>query len=180
MNQSQEEISEKDTFIVSLASKLGISEEKAIKKHKSFILQYPRGFVTKDEFIKTSCEVLGKHCVLARHLFPIFDDDGDGKLNAEEFLFAANMSDNCSAEAKLSCIFNMLDMKNEGFIRKTEVKKVIITLFHIGCLVINQDVTDGCVNNIMETLTANGKGNVTKVEFLENAMKNSMLKNMLI
>ena len=113
-------------------------------------------------------------------MFTIYDDDKDGKLSAEEYLFALNMSDNCSAEAKLSCIFNMLDIKNEGVIRRADIKKVIVTLFHIGCLAVNQDIMDGCVENIMETLTRNGKGNVTKKEFLANAMKNTLLKNMLM
>ena len=115
-----------------------------------------------------------------KHMFTIYDDDKDGKLSAEEYLFALNMSDNCSAEAKLSCIFNMLDIKNEGVIRRADIKKVIVTLFHIGCLAVNQDIMDGCVENIMETLTRNGKGNVTKKEFLANAMKNTLLKNMLM
>ena len=179
MNQKQKEDSDqKDSFFALLAAKLGLTEEQAERQHKSFILKYPRGFVTKDQYLKASVDILGQNSILAKPLFAIFDDDKDGKLNAEEFLFAINLSNSCSAEAKLSCIFNMFDTKNEGVIRKVDIRKIIVSLFRIGCLAVDQKITSGCVDDIMETLTKNGNGYVTKNEFVENAMKNSILKNM--
>ena len=181
MNQIEEEDSDlKDSPFAFLALKLGLTEEQAERQYKSFILKYPRGFVTKEEFLTDSVDILGKDSILAKPLFAIFDDDKDGKLNAEEFLLVINLSNSCSAEAKLSCVFNMFDTKNEGVIRKVDIRKIIVSLFRIGCLAVDQKITSGCVDNIMETVTKNGNGYVTKNEFVDNAMKNTILKNMLM
>ena len=179
-DKKEEEISAEAKLIASLVNTIGLSEEVAKQKHKAFLLKYPTGLVKKDDFLEIAPEIFGENFTLANYLFHIFDDDKDGKLDEEEYLLAINMSDSCSSEAKLSLIFNMLDTKNEGFIRKVDIRKVIVTLFHIGAIPVDPEIADGCLEDVMKSLTSNEKGNVSKAELLENGMKNDILKNMLM
>ena len=179
-DKKEEETSTEEKLIFSLANTIGLSEEVAKQKHKAFLLKYPTGLVKKDDFLEIAPEIFGENFTLANYLFHIFDDDKDGKLDEEEYLLGINMSDSCSSKAKLSLIFNMLDTKNEGFIRKVDIRKMIVTLFHIGAIPVDPEIADGCLEDVMKSLTSNEKGNVSKEELLENGMKNDILKNMLM
>ena len=62
------------------ADKLGISEVIVQRQHRLFLAKYKDGFVTKDDFLKVSEEILGTNSNLANALFALFDEGKPYKL----------------------------------------------------------------------------------------------------
>ena len=96
-----------------------------------------------------------------------------------QFLLDADYFQTCSTEEKLNGIFNLFDNNDEGILRKNEIHQILICLFLIENKTVEEDLIEKCIGNIMKKSVQNEFGCITKEEFVENMLKDSLLSKLL-
>ena len=140
---------------------------------------YPKGKISKEEFINLPKDVKESGCFPAESVFRVFDEDGNGSLDFSEYMMASNCSNLTSQEDILAWIFNVFDEDAGGFIDNQEIEKIVISLFKMVGAEVEKEVIYACVKNIQEAVDEDGDGEISKEEFVENAMKIGFIQNIL-
>ena len=73
----------------------------------------------------------------------------------------------------------MFDEDAGGFIDNQEIEKIVISLFKMVGAEVEKEVIYACVKNIQEAVDEDGDGEISKEEFVENAMKIGFIQNIL-
>ena len=95
------------------------------------------------------------------------------------FMLANNVTNLSTPEDKLDWIFTAFDKDGGGTIDAVEIKEIVVGLFKMAGLDEDEDLIDACVMDINKAVDADGDGEITKDEFVGNALKSRFLKNML-
>ena len=95
------------------------------------------------------------------------------------FMLANNVTNLSTPEDKLDWIFTAFDKDGGGTIDAVEIKEIMVGLFKMAGLDEDEDLIDACVMDINKAVDADGDGEITKDEFVGNALKSRFLKNML-
>ena len=82
--------------------------------------------------------------------------------------------------AKLTWIFNVFDEDGGGSIDIDEVIKLVIGLTTLNGIEVEKQVLLTCVQDILEAIDVDGDGDITKEEFVNNAMKSDFIRNLLV
>ena len=96
-----------------------------------------------------------------------------------EYFLASNCTSLTKPEEKLTWIFNVFDEDGGGSIDIDEVIKLVIGLFNMGGIETEKEVLLACVQDILEAIDVDNDGDITREEFVKNAMKSKFIKNML-
>ena len=89
---------------------------------------------------------------------------------------ASNLQTN---EDKLDWIFTAFDRDGGGSIDIDEVTDVVEGLFKMSGKEGDEDEIEDIADDIMEIVDTNNDGEISKEEFLENAMKREFILNLL-
>ena len=116
---------------------------------------------------------------MAESLFRVFDEDGSGSMDFTEYMMASNCTNLTEPKEKLTWIFNVFDEDGGGSIDIDEVIKLVIGLFNMGGIETEKEVLLACVQDILEAIDVDNDGDITREEFVKNAMKSEFIKNML-
>ena len=95
------------------------------------------------------------------------------------FVLANNVTNLNTPEDKLYWIFTAFDKDGGGTIDTEEIKDIVVGLFRMAGIDEDADLVDACVMDINKAVDADGDGEITKEEFVGNALKSRFLKNML-
>merc|ERR1712032_1386488 len=76
-------------------------------------------------------------------------------------------------------LFRVFDEDNSGSIDIDEVIKLVIGLFTMGGVEPQKEVLLASVQEILEAVDENNDGDITKDEFVENALKSESIKNLM-
>ena len=135
--------------------------------------------MTKAEFIENSKKMrMMKRCI-SESIFRVFDEDNSGTMDFEEFMMASNCSNMSSPEDKLGWIFGVFDEDGSGSIDNNEVIKLVIGLFNMNGKVEDKEIILACVLDIFEVIDIDGDGEITRDEFVNNAMKSGFIQNLM-
>ena len=105
-NSDQTEDEVHTDMIAALIVKVKLSDTAINKKFEEFMEKYPKGKISKEEFINLPKNVKESGCFPAESVFRVFDQDGNGSLDFSEYMMASNCSNLTSQENILAWIFN--------------------------------------------------------------------------
>ena len=162
-----------------LEVKLGLSAQHIGVKYKEFMKKHPTGEMTKEEFIEASKQLGDTKRCMAESLFRVFDEDDSGTMDFGEFMMASNCTNMSSPKDKLEWIFRVFDEDGGGSIDIDEVIRLVIGLFNMGGEGEDKEVLLACVLDILEVIDVDGDGEITRDEFVSNAMKSGFIQNLL-
>ena len=162
-----------------LEVKLGFSAHQIGVKYKEFMKKHPTGEMTKEEFMETSKQLGATKRCMAESLFRVFDEDDSGTMDFGEFMMASNCTNMSSPKEKLEWIFKVFDEDGGGSIDVDEVIRLVIGLFNMGGEDEDKEVLLACVLDILEVVDVDGDGEITRDEFVSNAMKSGFIQNLL-
>ena len=112
-------------------------------------------------------------------MFRVFDEDNSGNLNFFEFLQADNVTNLDSVEDKLSWVFTAFDEDGGGTIDVEEIRDIVVCLFRFAKIEEDEDLLHACVEDILNTIDKDGDGDITKEEFVKNAMQSKFINKVL-
>ena len=177
-DKTEEEI--RVDMIAALMVKVKLSDLEINEKYEEFMDNYPKGKINKEEFILRSNDIVGEKASFSpESLFRVFDEDGNGTMDFTEYMMAANCTNLTSPEEKLNWIFNVFDEDAGGFIDTAEVEKIVVSLLKMAGNEVEQEDIDDCVQNILEAVDEDGDGEISKDEFVGNAMKLEFVHSIL-
>jgi len=159
-----------------LKQKINISDEEIRVQYQDFQNCYPEGTISEEQFM----EIFANNTVFSpMSLFRVFDEDGSGSLDFLEFTLALNCTSLNNPEDKLSWIFNVFDEDGGGTIDIDEVKKLVVSLLKLTSTPVVSDNIEACVKAIIDTMDEDGNGQISKDEFVNNALKIEFINNIL-
>ena len=156
-----------------IMEKTNLSEEAVTAAHKDFKNKYGNGGISMNEFMEQS-EV----GFLSESLFKGFDKLNTGKLEFLPFTLASNIPLQSPSD-KLDWIFTAFDKDGGGTIDVGEIRDIVEALFTMAGIDKEEDLVVACVTDISKAIDSDGDGDITKEEFVKNALKSRFLKNML-
>ena len=167
-------------MFLTIQMKTGMAEEKVKEQHCSFLKICPNGSMTKKKFVDLSREAVGDQAdFLADSLFRVFDIDSSGTMDFIEYMLAINSTSLNSPEDKLKWMFDVFDKDGGGSISAEEIGCILQGLFEMSGQDFEEKDLDQVTREIMEAIDADGDGEVTKAEFIKNAMKSLFVAGML-
>ena len=163
-----------------VAVKTGFSESYLKTQHDSFIKACPDGLMTKQRFLDLSLAALGEKAnFLSDSLFRVFDKDGNGAIDFTEYIMALKATSLELPDQKLMWIFDVFDKDGSGTISEDEIDILVQGIFDMSKHEYeDKDVKEAC-KEIMDTIDSNGDGEITKNEFIENALKSQFISDII-
>ena len=155
-------------------AKCDLSEEDVMTAYDEFHDKYLGGEITQTQFVEQS-----KAGIMAESLFRVFDEDKSGELSFYEFLQANNAAKLNTPEDKLNWIFTAFDTDGGGSIDVDEIRDIVIGLFRLAGIEEDEDLITACLADIRDAVDGDGDGDISKEEFVKNAMKSKFIYNML-
>ena len=122
---------------------------------------------------------LCQNSLIAESLFRVFDDDNSGSLNFFEFLQADNVTDLETVQDKLSWIFTAFDQDGGGSIDVEEIRDIVVCLFRFARIEEDEDLLHACIEDVRATIDKDGDGDISKEEFVKNAMQSKFINKLL-
>ena len=172
------DLSSKDVTL--LSTKLSISEENILQEHKAFMMKYPDGEMSKQQFVEAMLEKnKNSDAESAESLFSIFDEDESNTMDFMEFMMASNTSGLNSLEEKLNWIFNVFDKDGGGTIDPEELRGIVNGLFCMAGIEVPEEILEIRSKEMSEIIDIDNDGEITKEEFIKNAMTCQFICDML-
>ena len=116
---------------------------------------------------------------LAESMFKVFDIDSSGTMDFTEYMLAINSTSLNSPEDKLNWMFDVFDSDGGGSISAEEIGGILQGLFEMSGQDFEETDLEQVTRDIMEAIDADGDGEVSKAEFIKNAMKSQFVAGML-
>lgn len=149
--------------------------EKEIKQwHKGFKKDCPDGELTEAGFIKIYTQFFpnGDPSKFASLVFRVFDINGDGSIEFDEFIRALSITSRGNLDEKLSWAFRLYDVDNDGYITRAEMYNIVDAIYQM----VGQVSTDGDdaspetrVAKIFDQMDKNNDDRLTMEEFKEGS-----------
>ena len=117
--------------------------------------------------------------MLAESLLRVFDVDKSGNLDFSEFVQANNVKNLNKPEDKLGWMFDAFDEDGGGTVDAEEIHNIVVGLFRLGGIEEDEDLLAACVLDVIEAVDQQGDGEISKEEFVKNAMNCKFIFNML-
>ena len=111
---------------------------------------------------------------MAESLFRVFDEDNSGGLNFYEFMCIKHASIK-TPEEKLNWIFTAFDQDGGGTIDVDEIKDTVVALFKMSGKEEDENAIVECVDGIRNAVDVDGDGEITKEEFILNAINSDFI-----
>ena len=164
----------------SVQEKTGLSEKQVKDQFEQFLNICPDGAMTKMKFIELSREALGDQAdFLSDSLFRVFDEDNSGTMDFAEYMLAINATSLDSPEDKLKWMFDVFDKDGGGTISPQEIHAMLQGLFEMSGQEFDEEDLEVASKDVMDAIDADGDGEVTRKEFINNAMKSEFIASML-
>ena len=111
-----------------------LGKEKLEAQHQNFLKSHGNGQMSKksfDSMMKESYPGV-KTKKLSRHVFRMYDTNGDGSVDFKEFILALDILNNGTPKQNLKQIFRVLDTNNEEKIHVMELVEVVRDIFELA------------------------------------------------
>ena len=101
-------------------------------------------------------------------------------MDFEEYMLAIHASTLSSPEEKLNWIFNVFDKDGGGSIDAKEIAMMMSGLYQMAGVELEDEEIRLAVEDVLTSIDEDGDGDVTKDEWLENAMKSKYIASLLL
>jgi len=172
-----------------IAEHTSVSREDVSMRFDAFIKHHPDGKINRKDFrsMITTCYPEMHNCKkLEKHIFRMYDTDGDGTIDFREFMILLYIMSSGTPEENLGQIFRIFDKNNDGSITRDEMQRIVKDLFEL----FNPEdrkmskeqrrrSSVALANSAFEEMDANADGMVTKEEFMNAVRSHDKISNML-
>ena len=179
--KSKQELSAEEANFLIWNTSLG--REKLESQYQTFMSNHANGQISKKSFNKMMKESYPgvKTKKLSRHVFRMYDTNGDGAVDFKEFVVALDVFANGTPEQNLKQIFRVLDINNDGKIHVMELIEVVRDIFELAK---QQNPTssenwDTIAGAAFAEMDMNADGKVTKTEFIQTCLLDQGLTELL-
>ena len=146
-----------------------------------FIKECPTGKLDQKKFVEYYKLFRKKENVedIALRCFSAFDADKNGFVDFGEFLIAYAATSGADNREKLKYVFDVYDVDNNKVIDEQEIRHVLKSMFTL--LGVDEKTTDfeRCIQNIMNSLDENRDTKISKGEFIDGILADSLLYTLL-
>ena len=99
----------------------------------TFLKKHPDGKISKSQFkqMMKACYPQAKDENLDNHIFPMYDFNGDGHIDFQEFMIVLYVMSNGSREENLGQIFRVFDSNRDGTISQDEMLRIVKNLYYL-------------------------------------------------
>jgi len=170
----EDEEDEGRATVTMLMSKCDLTEDQVMQAYTDFNENNPDGIITKEQFLQTMEDKL-----IAESLFRVFDEDNSGGLNFSEYLQVKSVKTIETPEEKLNWIFTAYDEDGGGSIDEAEIKEIVLGCFRMAGIDEDDELLPSCVEDVRESIDVDGDGDISKEEFVKNALKNKFIAKLL-
>ena len=171
--KSKQELSAEEANFLIWNTSLG--REKLESQYQTFMSNHANGQMSKKSFNKMMKESYPgvKTKKLSRHVFRMYDTNGDGAVDFKEFVVALDVFTNGTPEQNLKQIFRVLDINNDGKIHVMELIEVVRDIFELAK---QQNPTssenwDTLAGAAFAEMDLNADGEITEEEFTTACMR---------
>jgi len=164
-----------------LSYKTQFSPEEIKHWHEGFLKDCPTGKLTRNEFSKIYNQFFphGDPSAFAAFVFNVFDENGDGSIEFEEFLQALSITSRGKLEDKLEWAFRLYDLDNSGTIERDEMLQIVKAIFSMvgdnSKFKDDDNTPEKRVDRIFALMDVDGNGELSKEEFLEGAKQDKSI-----
>jgi len=166
-----------------LASHTALSREEVDEKYEHFLERHPDGKITKKEFrtMMQVCYPSTDTDKLEKHIFRMYDANGDGFIDFREFMLVLYVLSSGSPEENLKQIFRIFDINNDGDISQKEMVRIVKALFHLLSQEDNpqHDSEATIAKMAFQEMDADKNGRVTLQEFVGACLAQEKISSML-
>ena len=117
--------------------------------------------------------------IKAKALFRVFDEDNSGTLTFFEWFQATNVKNMTTPEEKLNWIFTAFDADCGGSIDVDEIRDIVLWMFRFAGIEEDPDLIASCVIDVRATIDVDRDGDISKEEFIKNAMNSQFIADIL-
>ena len=146
-----------------------------------FIKECPTGKLDREKFVEYYKLFRKNENVeeIALRCFYAFDADKNDYVDFGEFLIAYAATSGADQREKLRYAFDVYDVDNNKVIDELEIRQVLRSMFKL--LGVDEKTTnfEKCVENIMSSLDENRDTKISKGEFIEGILADSLLLTLL-
>lgn len=172
-------VTEEDLEVLSKLS--GKPKEEISLWSEHFFRETPSGKLDREQFVKyykqfrkdENCEAVAKHC------FNAFDLDRNDYVDFGEFLISYVATTNGDIKEKLNYAFNVYDQDNNKVLDESEIRIVLKAMFILLNINTENVDLDTCLENIMKSLDGNHDTKISKAEFIDGILTDSVLQTLL-
>ena len=122
---------------------------------------------------------LNQEYMKAKSLVRVFDEDSSGTLTFFEWFQATNVRNMSLPEEKLNWIFMAFDADGGGSIDVEEIKDIVLWMFRFAGIEEDPDLVASCIIDVRAMIDVDQDGDISKEEFIENAMKSAFIADIL-
>ncbi|XP_042001402.1 calcineurin B-like protein 4 isoform X1 [Salvia splendens] len=140
------------------------------------------GLIHKEEFQLALFRNRNKRNLFADRVFDIFDYKRNGVIEFGEFVRSLGIfHPNASVADKVSFAFRVYDLRSTGFIKREELREMVLTLLHESDVVLSEEYIEMIVNKTFDDADKKGDGKIDLDEWKEFVSQNpSLIKNMTL
>lgn len=166
-----------------IANHTAITREEVDRQYENFLEKHPDGKIRKKDFqlMMRTCYPNTDTEKLEKHIFRMYDSNGDGYIDFREFMIVLYIMSNGTPEANLKQIFRIFDINGDGAISQKEMIRIVKDLFHILNHSDNPEQTSGeeLAINAFKEMDIDLDGQVTRDEFLRACLAHKKISTML-
>ncbi|CAL4136998.1 unnamed protein product, partial [Meganyctiphanes norvegica] len=146
--------------------------------YRGFKQECPSGVISEETFktIYGKFFPLTDSAMYAHYVFGTMDQDGTGTITFGDFIMGLSTLLKGSLAERITWIFNLYDINNDGYITKEELIDIVTSIYDLlgdsTIPAIDDSTAEEHVDKIFERLDLNKDGVVTMDEFMEYCTKN--------
>ncbi|KAH7657866.1 serine/threonine-protein phosphatase 2B regulatory subunit protein [Dioscorea alata] len=140
------------------------------------------GYIHKEEFQLALLRSSQRHNFFADRIFDLFDINHNGVIEFGEFVRSLNVfHPNTSEAEKIAFAFKLYDLRQVGYIKREELKEMVLAILNELELSLSDDVVDTIVYQAFIQADLNQDGKIDTEEWKEFIAQNpSLIKKMTL
>lgn len=166
-----------------IALHTAVSRQEVERQYENFLSKHPDGKISKSNFrsMMNTCYPEKDTAKLEKHIFRMYDANGDGCIDFREFMIVLYVLSSGSPEENLKQIFRIFDINNDGAISKKEMLRIVKDLFHLLSDEENPDNSSekALATKAFEEMDTNSDGSVSREEFIKACMSHERISTIL-